>query len=62
MGEVWGCFHISAPQPKAEDAAGLVLAVFAPMVTRIFRGKKASSGQRQMKMMPAHETMLKGLT
>lgn len=25
---VWGCFHISAPQPQAEDAAGLVLALF----------------------------------
>lgn len=40
MGGVWGCFHISAPQPKAKDAAGLVSAVFAPLVTRIFRRKK----------------------
>lgn len=44
VGEVWGCFHISAPQPKAEDAAGLVLAVFAPLVTWIFPEKKPPVG------------------
>lgn len=27
-GEVWGRFHISAPQPKAEDAAGLNFSLF----------------------------------
>lgn len=42
-GEVWGRFHISAPQPKAEDAAGLNFSLFfffALLVTQIFREKK----------------------